>query len=347
MREMIPIIMDKSFNKLCMIDDYISFIWTSRYYSVGDFELCINAEMMSYIQQGFYIMRDDDENIGIIEDIKISETEDGQEMLVVTGRFLACILGRRIIAVQTQLNNVKISDGIYTLITDAIINPSIPARKISNFTLGDYESTERMTQQITGDNLLEAIQSICENNKLGFKVVYDFEHSIFIFKLYEGIDRTYDQSENPYVVFSNLYDNLVSSEYEENYTQYVTDVLIAGEGEGLDRKTVWVSKDNPTGLDRYEHYQDARNASSNNGAISEQEYMNQLRGQGMESITDFTSAFVGEVDFSSVEYRKDVNLGDICVISNTEWGIHIYGRLVEVIESIDNTGAYKILPTFS
>ena len=349
MKEMLPVIMDKSFNRLCIIDDYISFIWTSRYFNVGDFELCISASslMMMYIQQDYYVYREDRDDVGIIEDIKISASEDGNQIIIITGRFLPSILGRRIIAEQTVFNNIDVAEAIYTLIDEAIVNPSIAKRRISNFEVDDtYSSGIEISQQITGKNLLEMVQSFCETYKIGFKTVLDADNN-FVFSLYEGEDRTYEQSANPYVIFSDKFDNLLSSEYEENYSSLATNVLIAGEGEGNERKTLWVTKSNPSGLDRHEVYKDARNVSSNKGEISEADYYAQLRGQGLEGITEFTTAFVGEVDFGSVEFNVDVFLGDLCVIENSSWGIYIYGRLVEVIESIDESGQYSIMPTFS
>ena len=136
MKQIMPIIMDTSFTKLAIIDDYISFIWTTRYYTVGDFELCVDANESNYqiFKQDYYIYREDDENVGIIEDIKIQRNEDGNEILIVKGRFLAAILARRIIAVQTTVNG-SISNCINQLINENVINPSIAARKINNFIL--------------------------------------------------------------------------------------------------------------------------------------------------------------------------------------------------------------------
>ena len=72
----------------------------------------------------------------------------------------------------------------------------------------------------------------------------------------------------------------------------------------------------------------------------------QLKETGLEAITEVTTVFEGTVDFRSVEYKKDVFLGDICVTEYTGWGIGINGRLVEVIESMSETGEYSINPTF-
>ena len=247
MKQILPVIMNTNFERLAVVDDYISFIWTSRYYTSGDFELCVdvNEQNMALFMKDYYVVRDDDENVGIIENIVVDRNEDMKEMLIVTGRFLQSILGRRIIAVQTTVNG-KISACIERLINENVINPTRPARKISNFTIDNVEIATTMKAQYTGKNLLETISKICETYGIGFKVTLNSDHE-FVFKLYEGIDRTYDQDENTWVIFSDKYDNLLSSEYEENYRDVVTALLVAGEGEGQDRKTAWVT-DGSAGL---------------------------------------------------------------------------------------------------
>lgn len=345
MKEIIPIVMNSSFVRLTAIDYYTSFIWSTRYYSVGDFELCVDVteENISLFQKGFYVVRDDDEHIGIIESVKINSTEEGQQLLIVKGRFLSSILARRIIAVQTTVSGT-VSSCINTLITDAIVNPSIAARKISNFTIGSHSITDTMDAQYTGKNLLEVIEALAKTYGFGFKTTLN-NNNQFVFKLFEGIDRTYDQSVNPWVIFSDKYDNLLSSEYEENYQDIATAVLVAGEGEGLDRKTVWVSS-GETGMNRYELYDDSRNIRSNEGDISESDYTKLLQEAGKESLTKYTAAFTGTVDFSNVNYKEDLNIGDLVVIENSRWGIYMNTRLVEVIESVNEAGEYTIVPTF-
>lgn len=344
MKEIVPVVMNTSFERLAAIDDYVSFIWTTRYYTVGDFELCVNVspKNMNLFAQGYYIVRDDDEHVGIIEDIKIQRNEDGYEIMILSGRFLSAILERRIIAVQTTVSG-KISACINQLITDNVINPAITARKISNFTLGSYTIDTTMEAQYTGKNLLETISNICETYGIGFKTT--LSNGNFVFQLFEGEDHTYDQNTLPYVIFSDQYDNLLSSEYEENYQSIATAVLVAGEGEGLDRTTVWVT-DNETGIDRYEVYKDHRDIQNNEGALSTAEYEALLEEAGKEELTKFTAAFTGTVYFDNVRYKQDVNIGDLCVIENTQWGIYLNTRLVEVIESVAETGEYSIIPTF-
>ena len=347
MKEILPIVMNSSFQRLAVIDDYSSFIWSSRYYTSGDFQLMVdvNENNMQLFMKDYYIVRDDDENVGIIEDIMIQRNEDAHEVLIVKGRFLDAILARRIIAQQTTLTG-QVSACVNTLITQNVINPSIAARKISNFILGSYSGlpSQTMQAQYTGKNLLETISAICETYGIGYKVTLNANNQ-YVFQLYAGKDRTYDQNVNPWVVFSDAYDNLLSSEYEENYQSIATAVLVAGEGEGQDRKTVWVT-DGSTGLLRHEVYKDQRNIRSNDGDISEAEYIKLLQESGKESLTKYTTAFTGTVYFDNITYKQDINLGDLCVIENSRWGIYMNTRLVEVIESVNEAGEYSIIPTF-
>lgn len=347
MKEILPVVMSNAFIRLAMIDDYISLIWTTRFNQCGDFELCVdvNETNVTLFQKDYYIVRDDDENVGLVESVHIQKNDDGQEILIVSGRFLPSIIGRRIIAQQTVVSGT-VSDCVNDLLTDAIVDPAISARKISNFVLDDtYTTSQTMQAQYTGDNLLETISEICQTYGIGFKVTLNDDHE-FVFQMFNGTDHSYDQSVNPYIVFSDENDNLLSSEYEENYQEIVTDVLVAGEGEGLDRKTLWVNRDTYTGLDRYEWYKDQRDLQTNDGEISDAEYEAQMRECGLESLNQIIVAFTGTVYFGNIAWKEDVNIGDICVIENKKWGIYINSRLIEVIESVSESGEYSIVPTF-
>ncbi len=342
---MLPIIMNTNFKRLAVVDDYISFIWTSRYYTAGDFELCVDVSEtnVSLFVKDYYVMREDDENVGIIEDIMIQRTESGQEMLIAKGRFLSSILGRRIIAKQTTVSG-KVSKCMEQLVDENIISVTRQARIIPNFTINSKNIGDSMKAQFTGKNLLETLTDIGKTYGIGFKVTLNDDNQ-FVFTVYQGVDRTYDQNTRPWVVFSDTYDNLLSAEYEESYQDVVTAVLVAGEGEGLDRKTIWAT-DGTSGLLRREIYSDQRNIRSDDGEITEEEYMELLQESGKEDLTKYTTAFTGIVYFENISYKKDIKLGDICVIENSRWGLSVNSRLVEVIESVNEAGDYSILPTF-
>ena len=347
MVKMIPIVMNTAFERIAEVDDYSSFIWTTRYNTCGDFEICVDvtAANLLLFQKDYLIVRDNDDRVGVVESVIIERNEDGQEILIVSGRFLSSILGRRIISRQTVINGT-LSNGIEALLDNEVISPQNSARTIANLTFNSLLTTaQTITAQYTGKNLLETIADICNTYGIGFKTILTDDNE-FEFTLFEGVDRSYNQSVNPYVVFSDKYDNLLSSQYSEDYQNIVTDVLVAGEGEGLDRKMLWVSNGNQRGLNRYELFDDRRDLQSNDGEISASEYNDLLEEAGKENMSTITVAFSGTVYFENIEYKTDVNIGDICTIENSKWGLSINSRLVEVIESVNEAGEYSIIPSF-
>lgn len=348
MADMLPVVADTHFDRLCAVDDYTSFIWTTRYYEPGDFELTVpmSSHNLQFLQVNNYVMRgDNDSEMGIIERREVTQDLNGQETMTASGRFLSSILARRIIAQQTQVSGT-VAHCVTQLINVSAINPTDTARKLP-IVIGtlDIPATQ-MQQQFTGTNLLEAIVNICKTNFVGFALHYDADSGAMVFDMFDGVDRSYAQSENTYAVFSSEYGNLQSSDYVEDASAVVTNVLVAGEGEGLERKTIWASKGNPTGLSRYELFQDARNASTNNGEISDAVYYKQLQDEGAESLADMAQMFAGQVTFDNIEFGTDLNIGDICTIESVAWGMYMDARLVEVIESVGETGAYTITPSF-
>ena len=344
-KQMIPTILNPSFTRLAEIDDFISFIWTTRYYTSGDFELCADISRADVLKVGYYVQRKDDDHLGIIEAVKFQMTDEYQEMIIASGRFLPSLLYRRVISTQIQLNGL-VSECIKTLISENAISPASAARTIPGLTFtNNSANTATMESQYTGENLLETVASLCETYGIGMDCTLNNNNG-FDFVLYDGIDRSYNQSVNPYVIFSDKYDNLLTSEYNENYSEYVTDVLVGGEGEGVNRTMVWSAKNTQSGLNRYEMFLDAQSAVTNDKIITQATYEKQLEGLGLEQVTEYTAAFSGEVDFTGVELGVDINVGDICTIQNERWGMFINSRLVEAIESIDESGAYSAVPTF-
>lgn len=342
-----PIVTDTNFNRIAVIDDYKSLIWTTRYYEHGDFEIQVpaTAEKIELLATGNYIVREDDENVGIIEKIDVTISETNERLIKVSGRFLTAILARRIVAEQTQLSGT-VSEGITQLLDDAIINPLIEERAIPGFTINPYTIASNLEVQYTGKNLYSIITDLALQYHFGFKITLN-DSNHFVFSLYEGVDRSYNQSVNPYMIFSDQYENLINAEFQKDAKDMVTAVLAAGEGEGDERKTIWVTSEaNPTGLNRFEFYDDDRNISSNDGEISEEDYYKQLAEDGRADLTTYNTTFAGEVNFNNVVFKEDVNIGDICTIESKALGLNIAARIIEVIESIDASGAYSVIPTF-
>lgn len=346
---------DLEFVDIC--DDYISIIWTPRYFKSGDFELYLPAtdKNIASMKADYYVVRDKDiikddsgiiyKNVMIIEKIQVvTDVEEGNR-LIVTGRCLKSILARRIIWQQTTLYGLA-ETALRSIITDNAINPSIESRKIDNLQLSVIKGfTDKINRQVTGDNLYDFIVEVCTTYGIGWEIF--IQDDAFMIHFYKGEDRSYNQDVNPYVIFSAEYDNLLSTDYTYDKTNYKNVALIAGEGEGLARKTAVAGE--ASGLDRYEIYVDSRNSSSNDGNISESEYTELLIEEGNETLKDDANTITENID-GQVEpsgnyvYGQDYFLGDIVEVIN-EHGISATSRITEVIESEDENGPSTI-PTF-
>lgn len=238
------LVLNTDFESIAVIDTYESMIWTDRYNSYGDFEIffAMDTQLLQYLKEDYYLWLKDSEHCMIIEDIKINaDTEEGNH-LIVTGRSLESILERRIIWGQ-RIFNGNLQNGIQTMLNECIISPSIADRKISNFVFvpsTDPKITRlKIDNQYTGDCLYDVIKGLCEENNIGFKIVLTDENK-FAFSLYAGVDRSYEQTENPYVVFSPNFENIINSNYYSSRASFRNVTLVAGEGEGASRRTAIV-----------------------------------------------------------------------------------------------------------
>ena len=81
-------------------DSYSSLLWDIEFYQCGCFEVYIAAspQNVSIFQRGRIVARSDDaQHFGIIESLQLETDAEKGDYLTVTGRFLACLLERRII----------------------------------------------------------------------------------------------------------------------------------------------------------------------------------------------------------------------------------------------------------
>lgn len=344
--QMIPIILRSDLVKLAEIDDFISFIWTKRYYAAGDFELCADISKSEYLQIGNFVQRYGDLEAMIIEKVEIKRTDEGQEMIIATGRELASILERRVISAQVQITG-SVLDGMMQLIRENVSAPALEERRIHNIVFMNMSvSTAEIDAQYLGENLFETICSLCETFSIGFRSHLYSSDSIMRMDFFDGKDRSIEQSANQRVIFSDEFDNLINCDYVKSIEGYATDVLVGGEGGGISRTMVWSAKDSKSGIERFEKFLDASSAVSNDHIITQETYEKQLEGLGLAEVTEYTTAFSGEVNFDSVNFGIDIGVGDIVTIENRKWGMYVNTRILEVIESVGEDGSYSIIPTF-
>ena len=344
-------ILNTNLEAIAIVDAYESFIWSDRYYEYGDFELymAMDSTLLDFLRKDYYIQIRESDHLIIIEDLKIeSDAEEGNR-LTVTGRSLESILDRRVVWGQKTLSG-SLQNAIKTLINESIISPSITDRKIPNFIFEDSTDTAitslNIDAQYTGDNLYDVVNAICTESSIGFQITLN-DSNQFVFKLYSGIDRSYEQTAVPYVIFSPKFDNIVNSNYFESNASLKNVALVGGEDTSQQRKYVTVGSG--TGLSRREMFVDARDIRSevDGKALSTSEYNAQLQQRGKEKLAENIEimTFEGEADTTTMfKYGTDFFNGDIVQVAN-EYGHETKSRIVEITIS-DDEGGFSIYPTF-
>lgn len=276
-----------------------------------------------------------------------------------------------------------------TVRTDRVL-PSIiylrPADEVMSYYDEDEEDTVNLTidkTQYTGDNLYDIFQDLLDgysNYGIGYRIlplfqmqkIYTNDYLVdrtgltaeqlaaldpytFVFELYSGVDRSYNQSDYVYVTFSPDFDNIINTDYLDSLESYKNVTLVLGEGEGTKRTRIIVGgKETDTtgkevdipGLYRRELYTDARDLQSSDYK-GKANYQKALKQRGLEKLYESTRivSYDGQVEAErQYEFGVDFLMGDIIQIKN-EYGINGTARVIEWIRS-ESTSGIEEYPTF-
>ena len=337
---------DEKMNTVAVIDYCKSVIWHSKYCGAGDFELMIpmmpaGAYLLETIKEGYFFYRKDSKTVMMAQKIELKTNVESGDYLLISGASAECLIGRRIIWQQTNLSG-KVCDCVKRLMNENLIDPADARRRIDIIKMGQGVSVETtMQKQVTGNNLSDSVEEILSTYGLGYCLEYKVigKPGAMQFKILQGADRSVGNKQgNPAVRFSPEFDNVLASDFAEDYTSLKNVALVAGEGEGTARRSVTVGEG--SGLTRRELYVDSRNTSSNDGEISDADYNSMLQQEGVDALsqTQVTRTFAGEIEPDvNYHYGTDYFIGDIITVQN-EYNIGFQARIAEIVENDDSDG---------
>lgn len=339
-------VLKRDFQAIHLLDTFESLLWTERYYEYGDFEITAPAsiQLLKIFEKENYLWTKDSNAVMIIEDLEISSDPEEGTMFIVTGRSLESILDRRIVWNKTKLTG-NLQNAVKKILDENVISPSDSDRKISNFIFEFSDdplvTAKTVNLECDGETVYEIIQLLCQTNELGFRV-YLNDNNQFVFKLYAGADRSYDQDTNPYVLFSPKFENIINSNYLESNKTLKTVALVVNDGsEGRTELIVECDTGAGTELDRREIYVSA------SVSTDESDYTEQMEEAGREELkaNKATKTFEGEVESTQLfVYGEDFYMGDIVQIVN-EYEVEAKTRVVEILRSQTLEGL-QLYPTF-
>lgn len=350
-----------TFDAIGEINQFTSLMWPDKFNGHATFELWapITQENKELIKKGNILWCGGD-NAAIIEIIQSDVNDKGEKTYKVKGRTLEMFLTTRIIWGTYSCSNKYSSTVMYEIVNENCVNPTKAVRKIPFLECAEDEQVgKQIAYQKTGGEVYEALTTLASDADIGFCVLFRPREKKLIFKVIEGVDRsimpasTFDV--NP-VIFSTDLEDILKSSYYTNDQDVKSVALVAGEGEGSERKKVISGDDASEGFLRRELYVDARDLQSevfnNDGSTSsipEDEYEAMLNNRGDEKLSecvvtetfDATMRVAGNVQYV---YGVDYNKGDKVIVQDTELGVQVIGKITEVSENFDDE--YELIITF-
>lgn len=340
-------VFDKTLKYVGLIEDYYSLSWAERYAEPGDFELEVPMEWESnsLIDFGNFLYIKSSDKLMIIEDKKVSVAEDKMSILI-TGQSAESLLKRRI------LEEIMIVDGpseiaIYDLVLKNLIIPVTSNRRITLFDQGGFFEmpiTTEFKDVFEPQKIYDIVNIITKESGLGFKVVCDdltVSSPKLIFYVHEGIDRSYAQSDNMWVVFSDKFENvLASSFYSSEKDMTTVTYILTDDIPPFTEIYGWFEDPEPTDIDRIETVLEINLArDSTDPPMSGAKFVEILDTKNMTFIKESGPIGLLEGDFDvqfNHKYGEDFFMGDIvqCNIHGAEVG----ARVIELVRSYSVEG---------
>lgn len=330
-------IYDANLYRQGQIENQTSLIWTRKFYEPGNFELHapITDENLRLLQPGNIVGKKGSEEAGIIEDLEKEESDIKNEVTA-KGRFLSAYMDRRLVK-QTVNFEGRIEIAMRQILSGAVAIPLVELGELHGF-------TETIRFQATMKNLQSLETKLSKSGAIGYRFTPDFINKRIIFDLYQGKDRTFRQTVNNRVIFSEDYNNLNNALYKYNDQGLRTYAVVGGEGEGSARKYVTIG--GGSGLGLRELFVDAKDIQSE--GLTTAEYEEALLQRGREALNEAVISESLECETEAAinfTYKEDYDLGDIVTIRKKKWGLYMNQRITE-LQEVYQYGSLTVVPTF-
>ena len=340
---------------LGIVERYQSMQWTRRLYEPGEFEMELPAtpEHIDLLHDGRLIVRSrTDGDAGIIERVELEREPEGA-MMTVSGRMLASVLERRVVLQEEALHGAA-ETVMLQLISDNCINVD-EQRKIPGMSVPVTQGRGEIIdeQKAHGKSLLNVIESIAEEQALGFRIRFPS----WEVEIVRGQDRSAEQTQNPWVILSvdgetldtvsysrdsaksvnvaTVYMNLSSVKVGDMQLESFTKVV--GEASGLERREVYINASPKDAVVTVE----AGDPDKGGGTITTTDYAAGALNVGRQALAKYSAEDVidGQTSVSdALRLRRDYDLGDIVTVESREWGIRQNARITETVEIYDKEG---------
>lgn len=335
--------------------------WLENYQSPGEVKIVtrVTPDNLIFLVEGNRIYNTDSNTVAIIVHAEITEDED-KSTIVARAALTAMLLDDRVVMATENTKNVE--QGMYQIYSRNRRDLSIGIGTPKGY-------TESIETQTTWNSVLDAEKKLAEVSGLGFLVQFDPETSGETFKVYKGVDRSIDGSENYVGYFGTDAGNIKKVEVVTGVSNYKNVAIVAGEDKGTSRVVRTVSLFNVSGDDRKELFVDAKDIQSQtqtaidtgekdkygNPVYTYQtktyttaEYNALLDNRGYEKLAEHLPDLrvTCEIEQTNIKYGVDYFLGDRMPIKLTRYNIHA-SAIVSSVNLVYEASGKKIVATLS
>lgn len=397
------------FSLKSVIDVYDSFVWTDVYCGASDFELKMPCDIARRynISLGDYIQCFVSRKVMIVEGMTIDYNQT-DAMATYKGRSLESILTRRVMrkfdlpditpAVEEDVwykaHIRSLWDSIrYVLERTIVANDESqthagltnPSRGISllgyvNPIISDIENQNTPYVEFEGMTVYDYINSVLSYFGYGWEISFnpagidgssnsDIPNRKMLFKIYNGVKRTYNQVENERVIFSSEDDSTFKMSTSIDISSYGNSALVTGPHpiltipseedpsvmEYVENAAINIPTEiynSVSGLNRYEIFVDASdvgNMDDNYGKPYPLDYIiAQMRFKAIQEVRAVmggTTEYSPSVDYDPYKkYGEDYYIGDLVTVIDGFGNVNIV-RVSSFSHSLDS-GGYRGYPNF-
>lgn len=340
-------LMNPQLERLQMFENFSSYVVTKNFFEPSTFELHLplTEDMLLLIREkqlctGNLIMKSDEDEAYLIEELQPNFEHFGGE-IIVKGRDLRAYLERRVI-LKEQVQTATPDTLIRSWLNECILAPTDRKRKMAQFEIGYLPLFKnKITVELNYQNLLETIADLCKIIGFGFKVRVDLKIGKLFLDVWQGEDRTGNQTKQTQAIFSQEFENILTQAFTENLMDQKTTAILSYERDEI--KRLLEVSDDVQGLSRKEIYIDATSSGKGDDThpVSESEQKELVKQKGVETLASYQMIQTMEADVitnGNLRYKEDYDLGDKVSVVSEKLGLRLDTRIETIEEVYEQNG---------
>lgn len=318
-------IMTQDFRLLGQISKYESLQITSEWSGIGEVELHVNRYMPNadkLLVGNIVFPHGRLDRAFIIEHKEIALDEAGKitENWLIRAPSLKTWFSQKPTIPPAGKSHIELNTDaesvMHALVEASVINPIDSGMQIENLIAGTNQKRgDRVEWQSRYKVLSEELEKISQLSGIGWNIIVDRENERFIFKTFEGLDLTEHNGDNPPAVFSPEFKTIQNLSYSESMLDYKNYAIVAGQGEGADRRIVEVGDPSITGTDRRVLFVDARDVEEedeNGNALPVEEVERKLRERGEQKLAEHSQeVYLEGQALGTVVRKRDTSVSGV------------------------------------